>query len=224
MSTSSVIVLCAVVFCAAVVLTSILNRPVVVVQPSRENEGSGCLMGMGALLLVAGFVIWLLWPSSQAETDDRPEAPRAEQQQPDKAPADTQTPAKNAPNPPEQAPHVNKPRGFNVNAQNLVQYDQNTGDEGYVPETPDRREKKEPRWVVLLKCFQTLEKAERLPLHFPSRNISVVKMSNGEYWAVIEMDSKKEAKDEVDDWYRPRNRDDWEHLEIQPKVKDLNNL
>lgn len=77
-------------------------------------------------------------------------------------------------------------------------------------------------WVVLLKVCQSEEEVLTLSTYFSMRNIEPVKMTNGEYWAVIHAPGNKKGKAESEkrDWMQ--HQKDWERFAVKPEVIDLN--
>lgn len=66
---SSTIVLICLAFCTALVLSSIINRPKVIIQSgSQENTNLGCIFSLIGLLVISVFIIFLLWPKGNQES------------------------------------------------------------------------------------------------------------------------------------------------------------
>lgn len=196
----------------ALLLVLVLRPPTVVIQQRDNGYGSSGLGWFVGFVFIVGF-FWLLNRSGCSARSN----PGAEG---NLRRANTQTLINQ---PPRSSGLANTNLRVNAAPKDLPENNSVREDEGFSVQEEDLPEM-EPVWVLLLKHCQNVQDVDLLALHFPTRSIQAVEMTNGEFWAVIYAPSnlKKEAETEKKDWLR--HIKDWERLGIEPKIIDLNNL
>jgi hypothetical protein len=63
-------------------------------------------------------------------------------------------------------------------------------------------------WILLLNKFTDPDRAEHFKNAYQSRDIEIYTMTNGEYWAVIDLETETDCQAEKKDWKRHRKDSD----------------
>lgn len=237
MEINSVIVLCAVVFCAAVVFSSVVNRPRVIIQPERDDMGQGCVGGLIGLLMFAGLIIWLLIsvdlseattpapnPPPREEVPQTPAREQAEEAAPEYSPGQYSGLDKMV-----DEPIVNKPRGYStqrrgatrirVNEPPQQQSAQPRPAENTTPAYPTElsavQSKPQPRWIIRVKRFDRVAEAKWLKAYFSKWNMRVIRQGD-EYWNIVLVDSAADGQRRIAEWNK--HADDFRSLDLELRI------
>ena len=211
MQNHHIVVLCAIVFCAALLLGSILNRPTIILKEHDDRSGGGWVF----FLLGICFIYFFFGTPSGCNTSE--ELPNH--------------PEKNEPPPEQQVrepinsdernyhPIINQPPQHRNNLNTMVNSGSN---ENTYPNSYGREKEEIPKarlqLVIVIKRYTDCERAKNLPNHFTQWGMKIFEIS-GECWVCVEVPDREDATNKIHEWNL--NKKDFKDMNLEFSIKTI---